>query len=93
MQVRLSADGRFLAATTWGSDVKLWELVFARDGLFKACSKAMELKGHTSGVLSIAFSGDSTRAVTASKDGTLRVWKLDVRCDLLVALGAHAKLA
>lgn len=41
----------------------------------------MELKGHSAGVHSIAFNTDATRAVTASKDHTLRVWKLDVRCE------------
>jgi transducin beta-like protein 2 len=79
VQVVLSTDGRFLAATTWGSDVKIWELEFHRDSTFKSCSKAMELKGHTSGVHSLAFNRQATRAVTASKDGTLRIWRLDVR--------------
>jgi WD40 repeat protein len=39
----------------------------------------MELKGHKSAVGAVALSPDGTRAVTASKDGTLRVWNIDVR--------------
>jgi WD40 repeat protein len=44
--------------------------------------KAMELKGHKSQVLAVSFSPDSRRAVTVSKDGTLRVWNIDVRYHL-----------
>ena len=79
VQVALSRDGRFLAAATWGSDVKVWELCFDRDGSFARCDRAMDLKGHTSGVHSVAFNGASSRAVTASKDGSLRIWRIDVR--------------
>lgn len=78
-QVVCSSDGRFVAVTTWGSDVKLWELAHGRDGGFRGCVKAMELKGHRSGVLALAFNPSTTRAVTASKDGSLRVWRIDVR--------------
>ncbi len=42
----------------------------------------MELKGHKSQVMCVAFSPDSKRCVTASKDGTLRVWNIDVRYHL-----------
>ena len=42
----------------------------------------MELKGHKSQVMSVAFSPDNKRAVTASKDGTMRVWNIDVRYHL-----------
>jgi hypothetical protein len=41
--------------------------------------KAMELKGHKSQVLAVTFSPDNKRCATASKDGTLRVWNIDVR--------------
>ena len=88
VQIVLSRDGRFLAATTFASDVKLWQLEFDRQKAFRACTKAMELKGHSAGVHSIAFNADASRAVTASKDHTLRVWRLDVRC--VEALSANA---
>jgi hypothetical protein len=42
----------------------------------------MELKGHKSQVMAVAFSPDSKRCVTASKDGTLRIWNIDVRYQL-----------
>ncbi len=34
----------------------------------------LNLKGHTSLVISACFSPDSTRVVTASYDGTAKVW-------------------
>eukprot|EP00983_Pelagomonas_calceolata_P070240 1150706-Pelagomonas_calceolata.AAC.3 len=42
----------------------------------------MELKGHKSQVMCAAISADNKRAVTASKDGTLRVWNINVRYEL-----------
>jgi hypothetical protein len=41
--------------------------------------KVMELKGHKGQVMSVAFSPDNTRAVTVSKDNTMRIWNIDVR--------------
>ena len=64
-----------MAATTWSSDVKVWQLVFhPRTGEFKGCTKVMVLAGHARSVTSVAFNADATSAVTAAQDGTLRVW-------------------
>ena len=60
--------------------LQLWELSWARDKSFTGCTRAMELKGHTSGITCVAFNAAATRAATSSKDGHLRIWKLDVRC-------------
>ena len=40
------------------------------------------MQGHKSQVLVMAFSPGSTRAITASKDGTYKLWSLDVRYQL-----------
>ena len=40
------------------------------------------VQGHKSQVLVMAFSPDSKRAMTASKDGTYKLWSLDVRYQL-----------
>lgn len=37
------------------------------------------VQGHKSQVLCVAFSPDSQKMVTASKDGTWRVWNISVR--------------
>lgn len=41
--------------------------------------KNMGMQGHKSQILCLAFSPDSTKMVTASKDGTWRVWNINVR--------------
>lgn len=42
----MSADGRFFAAATFTSDVKVYEACFDRSGAFVRIAKAMDLKGH-----------------------------------------------
>ncbi len=37
------------------------------------------LQGHKSQILCLAFAPDATKMVTASKDGTWRVWNINVR--------------
>lgn len=50
-------------------------MVWGRTG-YGGTHKAMDLKGHSSQVMAVALAPDGSRAVTASKDGTLRVWKV-----------------
>ena len=44
-------------------DVKVWEVVFDRSGQFKEVVRAFDLTGHSAGVYSFAFSGNSDRWV------------------------------
>jgi WD40 repeat protein len=53
-------------------DVKIWE-VTGNSGEMKVV-RAMELKGHTSGVHCFSFNGDSSRMASVSKDGTWKLW-------------------
>ncbi|KAL3134052.1 hypothetical protein ABBQ32_008481 [Trebouxia sp. C0010 RCD-2024] len=75
----VSPDGRFFAAATFTSDVKVHEVRYDKQGGFQSSAKVMDLKGHRSQILCLTFSPDSTKMVTASKDGTWRVWNIDVR--------------
>ncbi|CAN7987034.1 unnamed protein product, partial [Ixodes hexagonus] len=66
-------------------DVKVWEVCFSKTGEFKEVKRAFELKGHTSGVFSFAFSNDSTRRVpghtlmaSVSRDGTWKLWDCNI---------------
>ena len=54
--VALSRDGRFFSVASFTSDAKVWELQFGRDGSFKGAPKVMDLRGHKSQVMSVAFS-------------------------------------
>lgn len=77
----VSANGRFICVASFTADVMVWEVQWGRDG-YKGTPKVMDLKGHKSQVMSAAFAPDGSKAVTASKDGTMRIWNLAVRYQL-----------
>ncbi|XP_019728988.1 transducin beta-like protein 2 [Hippocampus comes] len=74
----ISPCGRFVASCGFTPDVKVWEVCFAKTGEFKEVMRAFELKGHSAGVHAFAFSNDSHRMVTVSKDGTWKLWNTNV---------------
>ncbi|KAB2070266.1 hypothetical protein ERO13_A08G134600v2 [Gossypium hirsutum] len=78
----ISPNGRFLAAAAFTADVKVWEIVYSKDGSVKEVSKAMQLKGHKSAVTWLCFSPNSEQIITASKDGSIRIWNINVRYHL-----------
>ncbi|WRX11186.1 WD40 repeat - like 10 [Theobroma cacao] len=42
----ISPNGRFLAAAAFTADVKVWEIVYSKDGSVKEVLNVMQLKGH-----------------------------------------------
>ncbi|TVU44239.1 hypothetical protein EJB05_03675 [Eragrostis curvula] len=64
----ISPNGRFIAAAAFTADVKVWEIVYSKDSSVKEVNKVMQLKGH--------------KIITASKDGSIRVWNINVRYHL-----------
>ncbi|KAK9536771.1 hypothetical protein VZT92_006532 [Zoarces viviparus] len=74
----VSPCGRFVASCGFTPDVKVWEVCFGKGGEFKEVARAFDLKGHSAGVHAFAFSNDSSRMVTVSKDGTWKLWDTDV---------------
>lgn len=78
--VAVSQDGTFFAAATFTSDVKVYRIIQdKKTGSVQGVKKAMQLSGHKSKVLAVAFSTDSKSMVTASADGTLKIWNIGVR--------------
>lgn len=75
----ISPNGRFIAAATFTADVKVWDIVYAKDGSVKEVSIVMQFKGHKSAVTWLCFSPNSEQIITASKDGSLRIWNVNVR--------------
>jgi WD40 repeat protein len=78
----ISKCSNFIACCGFTTDVKIWEVIMTKAGEFHELSRAMELKGHSAGVLSVSFSQDSKRAVTLSKDRTCRLWNINVSYSL-----------
>ncbi|XP_072284988.1 transducin beta-like protein 2 [Pyxicephalus adspersus] len=74
----VSPCGRFVASCGFTPDVKVWEVCFGKSGEFREVCRAFELKGHSAGVCGFAFSNDSSRMATVSKDGTWKLWNTDV---------------
>jgi WD40 repeat protein len=68
--VEFSPDGQWMAARSRDrrSEVHLWDRASGEFG--------PPLAGHTSEVLAVTFSADSTSLATASADATARVWEL-----------------
>ncbi|KAK5611164.1 Transducin beta-like protein 2 [Crenichthys baileyi] len=73
-----SPCGRFVASCGFTPDVKVWEVCFGKGGEFREVTRAFDLKGHSAGVHAFAFSNDSHRMVTVSKDGTWKLWNTNV---------------
>lgn len=78
----ISPNGRFIAAAAFTADVKVWEVVYSKDGSVKEVSKAMQLKGHKSAVTWLCFTPNSEQIITASKDDSIRIWNINVRYHL-----------
>lgn len=78
----ISPNGRFIAAAAFTADVKVWEIVYSKDGSVKGVTKVMQLKGHKSAVTWLCFTPNSEQIVTASKDGSIRIWNINVRYHL-----------
>eukprot|EP01114_Cavostelium_apophysatum_P021321 TRINITY_DN7405_c0_g1_i3.p1 TRINITY_DN7405_c0_g1~~TRINITY_DN7405_c0_g1_i3.p1 ORF type:complete len:230 (+),score=55.57 TRINITY_DN7405_c0_g1_i3:668-1357(+) len=78
--VACSLDSKFISAATWGSEVKVWEVKYKKDtGEFDKISKAFDLKEHKKTVFCVCFSSDTKRMATTSKDGTWKLWNIDVQ--------------
>ena len=94
--VALSRDGK-QAAAAWVSDpgadlkpghegptLQLWDLDASTGAML--ASLRLELRGrpgeeHTGRINSVAFSNDGTRIVTASVDGTAKIWNTKGECE------------
>nr|CAD7426191.1 unnamed protein product [Timema monikensis] len=75
---RISPCGRFVAASGFTPDVKVWEVCFAKSGEFHQVSRAFELSGHSSGVYDFSFNADSSCIATVSKDGTWKAYNTKI---------------
>jgi WD40 repeat protein len=84
--IAVTPDGR-LAARGHGNLVKLWDVASDQD--------VTDLAGHTSDVTSVVYAAKARLLVSGSRDGTLRVWSVPERKEVveLIALGASDYVA
>jgi len=85
--VAFSPDGRRLASSSLGGVIKVWDLDAMspekphtlKDHSWESGQGTHTLMGHTGSVSQVAFSPDGMQLVSASTDGTIKVW--DARSD------------
>ncbi|KAI3922932.1 hypothetical protein MKW98_007063 [Papaver atlanticum] len=78
----ISPNGKLIASAAASSaDVKIWEIIFTKAGSVKEISGVMQLKDHESAVTWLCFSSISEQIITASKDGTIKIWNINVQYD------------
>jgi WD40 repeat protein len=83
--VAFSHGGRMLAtANHGGRTLKLWEVPGGRE--------LRELRGHTLGVFSVAFSADDRAIVSAGEDETIRVWDVSTGAVKAIYEGRSGKV-
>ncbi|KAH1015728.1 hypothetical protein HUJ04_007070 [Dendroctonus ponderosae] len=77
---KISPCGRFVVASGFTPEAKIWEVVFDKSGEFKESKQVPQLTlgGHTSGVYDVAFDVQSSHMATVSKDGTWRLFDTNV---------------
>src|SRR5207248_2357589 len=69
--VHFSADGRWLASSSWDGTVKVWECQLAQTPVLR-----YTLRGHSGRVMGVAFSPDHRTVASGSWDKTVRLWDL-----------------
>jgi WD40 repeat protein len=68
-EIAVSRDGKYIATAGADSTVRIWDI---------SGQLLNTLIGHTGEVLSVAFSPNSRQLMSASLDGTLRAWRVDM---------------
>eukprot|EP00188_Purpureofilum_apyrenoidigerum_P005277 Plantae.Rhodophyta-Purpureofilum_apyrenoidigerum.ctg674.p1 GENE.Plantae.Rhodophyta-Purpureofilum_apyrenoidigerum.ctg674~~Plantae.Rhodophyta-Purpureofilum_apyrenoidigerum.ctg674.p1 ORF type:complete len:411 (-),score=58.13 Plantae.Rhodophyta-Purpureofilum_apyrenoidigerum.ctg674:1081-2313(-) len=78
--IAVSMDGKFIATAGFTSDIQIYEVQFAKGSkTVTGCTKVMDLRGHNAAVHSVSFSTDNKTVASVSRDGTLKLWNIDVR--------------
>jgi WD40 repeat protein len=78
-ELAMSPDTSYFAIAAHMATVKVWSVGIGEEQLDgKEPKLAFNLKGHKRGISSLCFAPDSKTMVTASVDGTWKLWDLEV---------------
>jgi WD40 repeat protein len=77
-----SPDGQLLLTGYGGSEPEIWD--------FQTGRLITRLSGHIGGVVSADFASDGDRIVTASRDQTVRLWRVRSGASVLARLRGHS---
>ncbi|KAF5270605.1 hypothetical protein FQA39_LY01343 [Lamprigera yunnana] len=75
---KITFCGKYIVASGFAPDVKVWEVVFNKNGEFQEVKRVYDLTGHTSVVYDVAFDVDTSHIASVSKDGTWKVFDTKV---------------
>nr|ACO14657.1 Transducin beta-like 2 protein [Caligus clemensi] len=75
---KISPCGRFVGTSGFTPDVEIYEVKFTKTGEFTKIHRAFSLTGHNSGVYAFDFNSDSSRMVSISKDGKIRLFDTNI---------------
>lgn len=79
---KCSPCGRFVAASGFTPDIKMWEVKFDKSTrVYEKTVRAFELTGHSTGVWDFAFNQDASHLVSVSKDGTFKLFDIRSKFD------------
>ena len=87
-----SESGEYMVAGFADSAIRIWDLqgnhlTGMNPDLMPVMENTMALRGHSGPVYGLSFSPDSRFFVSASQDGTARLWSLETRSNVVVYSG------
>ena len=95
--VAFSPKGRYLASSSWGGEIRLWDLGRRSHGLSSSIierkakiSTIRILKGHKAGIRTMCFSPDGLKLVSGSSDKTIYLWNVTTGAPIALLKG-HRK--